>query len=262
MKNQYAGSPQQDLSSASPLVVDTSSQTSRHRRYERLRAQAPVVVPALLLCDFGHLADEVRKLEDAGAPALHLDVMDGHFVDNITYGLPIVKAVRRVTELPIETHLMISNPAQFAERFFEAGADVITFHYEAVDDPRALLEKLRSLGAVASLAYNPETPVSAIRDCLDVCDGVLTMSVSPGFGKQHFETVALDKLRELEALVGDSVTLEVDGGVNPGTIGSCAAAGSQWHVVGSAIFGHPDYSKTIADLVGLAKSQSRTREDP
>jgi len=216
-------------------------------------------VPALLLCDFGHLADEVRRIEDAGAPALHLDVMDGHFVNNITYGLPIVQAVRRLTELPIETHLMISNPAQFAEQFLEAGADVITFHYEACDEPRALLEKLHSLGAVAALAYSPETPVSAIRDCLDVCDGVLTMSVKPGFGNQHFETVALDKLRELKSLVGDRVTLEVDGGVNQKTIGACVAAGSGWHVVGSAIFGHPDYSKTIAELVGLAKSQSRTQ---
>lgn len=258
MENHHAGSPPQDFSSASPLVVDTPSQTSRRRRYESLRAQAPFVVPSLLACDFGHLADEVRRLEDAGAPALHLDVMDGQFVDNITYGLPIVKAVRRVTELPIETHLMISDPARFAERFFEAGTDAITFHYEAVDDPRALLEKLRSLGAVAGLAYNPETPVSAIRDCLDACDSVLTMSVSPGFGSQHFETVALDKLRELSALVGKSVLLEVDGGVNPTTIGACAAAGSQSHIVGSAIFSHSDYSKIIAELVGLAKSQSRT----
>jgi len=254
METQPAGSPQQDFFSAYPLVVDTPSQISRRRRYETLRARAPVVVPALLLSDFGHLADEVRKLEEADAPALHLDVMDGHFVPNITYGMPIVKAVRQLTDLPIETHLMISNPAQFVEQFLEAGADVITFHYEAVENPRPLLEKIRSLGATAVLAYNPETPVSAIRDYLDACDGVLTMSVSPGFGKQHFEPGTLDKLRQLKKLVGDSVTLEVDGGVNPETIADCAAAGSQWHVVGSAIFGHPDYSKTIAELVGLAKS--------
>ncbi|MEX0676660.1 MAG: ribulose-phosphate 3-epimerase [Pirellulales bacterium] len=258
MEHPYAGSPQQDFSSASTLVVDTPSQTSRRRRYESLRAQAPVVVPSLLLCDFGHLADEVRKLEDAGAPALHLDVMDGHFVPNLTYGPPIVKAVRRVTELPIETHLMISDPAHYAEQFFEAGADAITFHYEAVPDPRPLLEKLRSLGAVAGLAYNPETPVSAIRACLDACDSVLTMSVSPGFGNQHFETVALTKLRELSGLVGKNVLLEVDGGVNAKTIADCAAAGAHSHIVGSAIFSHPDYSQTIAALLRLARSQPRT----
>jgi ribulose-phosphate 3-epimerase len=239
-------------------VVDTPSQISRRRRYADLRAQAPVVVPSLLLCDFGHLADEVHKLEDAGAPALHLDVMDGHFVPNLSYGMLIVEAVRRVTELPIETHLMISDPAQYAEQFHAAGADAITFHFEAVADPRPLLKKLRSLGAVAGLAYNPPTPVSAIAGLLDACDLVLTMSVSPGFGGQHFESVALDKLRELSALVGPDVLLEVDGGVNAGTIGSCAAAGAHSHIVGSGIFEQPDYSKAIAALVRLAKSQSRT----
>jgi ribulose-phosphate 3-epimerase len=258
MEYQLAGGPQQDFSSASAFVVDTPSQTSRHRLYTSLRAQAPVILPSLLLCDFGHLADEVRKLEDAGAPAFHLDVMDGHFVPNLTYGLPIVAAVRRATELPIETHLMISDPAQYVEQFFEAGADAITFHFEAVPDPRPLLEKLRSLGAVAGLAYNPKTPVSAIRPYLDACDEVLTMSVTPGFGNQHFEGVAITKLGELGALVGPDVLLGVDGGVNQQTIGSCAAAGSQSHIVGSAIFGHPDYSKTIAELLRLARSQPRT----
>ncbi len=190
-----------------------------------MRAEAPVVVPSLLLCDFGHLADEVHKLEDAGAPGLHLDVMDGHFVSNLSYGLPIVAAVRQVTQLPIETHLMISNPEQFAEQFHAAGADAITFHYEAVDDPRPLLEKLRSLGVVAGLAFNVETPVESIRPYLDACDLVLTMSVTPGFGGQAFETVALDKLRQLSDMAPADVLLEVDGGVNTETIGQCAAAG-------------------------------------
>jgi ribulose-phosphate 3-epimerase len=239
-------------------VVDTPSQTSRRRRYLNLRAQAPVILPSLLLCDFGHLADEVRRLEDAGAPALHLDVMDGHFVPNLTYGFPIVEAVRRVTELPIEAHLMISDPARFAEQFVSAGADAVTFHVEAVSDPRPLLEKLRSLGAVASLAINPETPLAAIRPFLAACDEVLTMSVTPGFGHQKFEDVALAKLHELSALVGSRVLLSVDGGVNEKTIGACAAAGAHSFIVGSAIFNHPDYEKTIAALVRLAQSQSRT----
>jgi ribulose-phosphate 3-epimerase len=240
-------------------VVDTPSQTSRPRRYAHLRAQAPVVVPSLLLCDFAHLADEVRRLEDAGVPALHLDVMDGHFVPNLSYGMLIVEAVRRVTELPIEPHLMISDPARYAEQFHSAGADAITFHFEAVDDPRPLLEKLRSLGAVAGLAFNPPTPVAAIAKYLDACDLVLTMSVSPGFGGQHFESVALEKLRDLSTRVGPDVLLEVDGGVNDATIASCAAAGAHSHVVGSAIFEQPDYSQAIAALVRLARSQSRTQ---
>jgi ribulose-phosphate 3-epimerase len=257
MEHQHAGSPPQDFSSASPLVVDSPSQISRHRRYAHLRAQAPVVVPSLLLCDFGHLADEVRRLEDAGVQALHLDVMDGHFVPNLSYGLPIVEAVRRLTELPIETHLMISDPARYAAQFHAAGADAITFHYEAVDDPRPLLEKLRSMGAVAGLAFNPPTPVAAIAKYFDACDLVLTMSVSPGFGGQHFESGTLDKLRDVSAQVGPEVLVEVDGGVNAETIASCAAAGAHSHIVGSAIFHQQDYSRAVAALERLARSSSR-----
>jgi ribulose-phosphate 3-epimerase len=259
METQHAGSPKGiSFSHASPLVVDTLSATPRRLQLANLRAAAPVVVPSLLLCDFGHLADEVHKLEAAGVLALHLDVMDGHFVPNLTYGLPIVEAVRRISKLPIEAHLMISDPERYAERFVSAGADTVTFHVEAVSDPRRLLEKLRSLGAAAGLAYNPATPLSAIAECLDYCDLVLTMSVSPGFGGQAFQSVALEKIRQLSALVGDRVLLEVDGGVNANTIGQCAEACAQLHVVGSAIFSQPDYGQTVAMLTRLAKTHSRT----
>jgi ribulose-phosphate 3-epimerase len=259
MQTQHAGSPKGiSLSHASPPVVDTLAPTPRRWQPANLRAAAPVVVPSLLLCDFGHLADEVRKLEAAGVRALHLDVMDGHFVGSLSYGLPIVEAVRRATNLPIEAHLMISDPARYAEQFFAAGADAITFHVEAVNNPRPLLEKLRSLGALAGLAYNPATPLSAITDFLDVCDLVLTMSVSPGFGGQAFQCVALEKIRQLSALVGQRVLLEVDGGVNANTIGQCAEAGAQLHVVGSAIFSQPDYGRSVAMLTQLAKTHSRT----
>jgi ribulose-phosphate 3-epimerase len=258
MEIQHAGSPQQTRSGASPLVVKPSSATAGRSRYVRLRASAPLVVPSLLLCDFGHLADEIHKLEAAGVQALHLDVMDGHFVPNLSYGLPIAEAVRRVTELPIEAHLMISDPARYAEQFVSAGVDAITFHVEAVADPRPLLEKLRSLGVAAGLAYNPDTPLAAIRDFLDACDLVLTMSVSPGFGGQAFQSVALEKLRQLRTMVGPDVLLEVDGGVNPGTIAQCAAAGAQIYVVGSAIFDQTDYSQGVATLTRLAQTPSRT----
>jgi ribulose-phosphate 3-epimerase len=242
----------------SPPVVDTLSSTARRARFVSLNAEAPVVVPSMLLCDFAHLADEIHKLEAAGAHSLHLDVMDGHFVPNLTYGLPIVEATRSVTSLPIETHLMISEPERYAEQFFAAGADAITFHVEAVKSPEPLLKKLRALGAVAGLALNPETGLSAVTPYLDACDLVLVMSVSPGFGGQAFNPVALDKLRALHAAAGDRLVLEVDGGVNATTIARCAEAGAHLHVVGSAIFGHPNYAESIATLTQLAKSPSRT----
>ncbi|MGD9719829.1 MAG: ribulose-phosphate 3-epimerase [Pirellulales bacterium] len=255
METWLAGSSQWTLRfDASTLVVDTHAATPRRAQFAALRAYAPVVVPSLLLCDFAHLADEIHRLEEAGVHSFHLDVMDGHFVPNLTYGLPIVEAVRRETDLPIETHLMISNPQQFIEQFVQAGADAVTFHYEAVDDPRPVLRQLRSLGAIAGLAYNPDTPLEAISEYLPDCDLVLTMSVHPGFGGQSFEPIALDKLRQLSERVGDEIFLEVDGGVNATTIARCAAAGAQLHVVGSAIFDQPDYPTTVAALNRLARN--------
>ncbi len=247
MDTPLAGGAQQVSSSAFPLVVDTPPQSSRPR-YESLRAEGPAVVPSLLLCDFGHLADEVKRLEDAGVRALHLDVMDGIFVPNITYGLPIVEAVRRSTELPIETHLMIAEPAKYLRQFREAGADAMTFHYEAAPDARPLLEQIRAMGGEAGLAINPATPVTAIEPLLDACDILLVMSVSPGFGGQSFEPLALEKLSRLRDLTTNEQILEVDGGVNAKTIGSCVAAGAHSLIVGSAIFGHSNYSQALDAL--------------
>lgn len=220
------------------------------------------IAPSILSADFARLGEEVCAIDEAGCDWIHVDVMDGHFVPNLSYGLPIVEAVRKATALPIETHLMISNPGEFLERFHSAGADAITFHYEAVDDPRPLLETLRKLGAEAGLAINPETPVSAIVPYLDAVDIVLVMSVSPGFGGQKFETVALDKLRELSRLVDSHMILEVDGGVNLETIGACAAAGAHSHIVGSGIFKQANYSAAVARLTALARearNEHRTR---
>lgn len=140
-------------------------------------------------------AAEVKAVEAAGARALHLDVMDGNFVPNITYGMPIIEAVRRVTDLPIDVHMMVAKPAAFVDEIIDAGADIVTIHAEATDDPRPILEQIRSRGVCASLAINPPTPIEAIADALPLCDMVLCMSVMPGFGAQAFESVALDKLR-------------------------------------------------------------------
>ena len=161
--------------------------------------------------------------------------------------------------MPIEVHLMISEPDRYAEQYCAAGANLVTVHVEATPDARQLLGRIRRAGSLAGLAFNPETPLAAIADCLDVCDVVLTMSVHPGFGGQKFEPVALDKLRALRAQAGPHVLLEVDGGVNSATIGACAAAGADMFVAGSAIFSHDDYAVRVDELAAAARSQGRTQ---
>lgn len=221
---------------------------------ECLRRAAPLVLPSLLLCDFADLRREVERLEAAGVQALHLDVMDGHFVPNLTYGMPIVKAVRRLTDLPLDVHLMISNPADYLQAFRDAGADVITIHAEVVEDPRPWLRAIRQMGAGSGLAIDIETPVSRVADYLDDCDLVLVMSVATGFGGQAFNPAALEKLRDLRAQAGKRLLLEVDGGVNTATIARCTAAGADLLVVGSAIFRQSDYDPAVQELESLARS--------
>lgn len=220
----------------------------------RLRAARPAVLPSLLLCDFGNLQREVERVEAAGVAALHLDVMDGHFVPNLTYGMTIVEAVRGTTRLPLDVHLMIEDPADWVERFREAGADGMTIHCEAVDDPRPVLDHIRSLGAWAGLALNPPTPLSAIEESLPHCDLVLVMSVMPGFGGQAFDEVALAKLSALRERDDVDALLEVDGGVNLKTVGACAEAGADLTVAGSAIFRTKDYGAAVAQLHAAANA--------
>lgn len=221
-------------------------------RLAALRDASPTILPSLLKCDFGNLAREIRALEKAGARALHLDVMDGHFVPNLTYGMPIVAALREITDLPLDVHLMISDPMKYAKSFVEAGADNLTVHVEAIDDPRAALNEIRSHGAGAGLTLNPDTPLEAILPALDECDLVLVMSVDAGFGGQSFKPVALEKLRELRSRRPD-LLLEVDGGVNAETIADCRVAGADLFVVGSAIFGSDDYAAAMNRLGNLVE---------
>ena len=218
----------------------------------KLHKASPVVLPSLLLCDFGNLEREVRELEAAGVQGYHLDVMDGQFVPNMSYGLPIVEAMRRLTDLPLDVHLMISNPVKYVRQFAEAGADLLTVHVEAVEDPRPVLEEIRTQGIGAGLAINPPTPIEKIEPALSMCDLVLVMSVMPGFGGQAFDAVALEKLRSLRSKLSDDVLLEVDGGVNEETISACGEAGAQLFVAGSAIFCKPDYTSALSKLTGLA----------
>ncbi len=222
-----------------------------------LESTGPVVLPALLLCDFGHLAREVERLESAGAEALHLDVMDGRFVPQLTYGPVVVKAVREAARVPLEVHLMIEDPERSLEEYCRLGADIITVHLEALAEPRRALAAIRDHGARAHLAISPRTPVARAEPFLDACDGVLVMSVEPGYGGQTFEPQALDKLARLAALrreAGAGFRLGVDGGISTETIAAAAAAGAELIVAGSAVIRSPDYARAITELEALARA--------
>ena len=222
-----------------------------------LEAQGPVVLPALLLCDFGHLAREVERLEAAGATGLHLDVMDGRFVPQLTYGPVVVEAVRRAAKVPLEVHLMIQQPERSLADYASLGADVLTVHVEALADPRQTLRTISALGPRAHLALSPETPVDRVEPFLDVCDGVLVMSVEPGYGGQRFNPVALAKLARLADLRrrgGGKFRLGVDGGISTETIGPVAAAGAELIVAGSAVIRSRDYAHAITELETLARA--------
>ena len=225
---------------------------SYQEKLSRLQHAAPQVLPSLLICDFGNLEREIRALEEAGVKALHLDVMDGNFVPNISYGFPIVEGIRRLTDMPLDVHLMIEHPERYVGQFCDSGADFVSVHIEAVSEPETSAELIHREGAAAGIALNPNTELSVIEPYLDLFDFALVMSVNAGFGGQQFNSVALEKLKRLRELKGPEFPLEVDGGINEETIGSCSKAGSDWFVVGSGIFKHDDYGKQMAELTGIA----------
>jgi len=212
---------------------------------------APLIAPSLLAADFGRLAEEVRAVEAAGADWLHLDVMDGHFVPNITFGPGLVRAVKRVATRPLDVHLMIAPADPFLAAFAEAGADVITVHPEASPHLHRTLAAIRSLGCKAGVALNPATPISAVKWVLEVTDLILAMTVNPGFGGQAFLPGQLPKIAALRRLIeasGRAIALEVDGGVTAATAPALRSAGAEVLVAGTAVFGAPDYAAAIAAL--------------
>src|SRR4051794_4663268 len=220
------------------------------------RAPRPLITPSLLNCDFARMADELAALKAAGTVAVHLDVMDGHFVPNLSYGAPVIADWRRRTDFPFDTHLMISEPARYLEDFIRAGCDVIIFHIEAVPEPRSLLRRIRDAGCQAALALNPPTPFSAIEPYLDEMDALLVMSVMPGFGGQAFEASVLDKVRAARQARAD-LRISIDGGIKPDTAEEAAAAGVSQLVAGSAVFRNPGkYATALAELANGARRGS------
>jgi ribulose-phosphate 3-epimerase len=220
----------------------------------------PQILPALLECDYARLGAVCDECKHVGASILHLDVMDGHFVPNLTYGPPLIRSLRKATSLVLDAHLMISNPAKYVDEYCQAGCDIVTIHIEAVPDPRAFLARIRQHGALAGLTLNPPTPLDAIKPFLDDCDLVLPLSVMAGFGGQKFDPVVIEKLQWLRQHGPKHLILESDGGLNRETIGRVTAAGADLLVVGSALFRAADFAAEFKELSRLAHEAMKNRE--
>jgi len=220
------------------------------------------IAPSLLSADFAAIADQIRMVESAGADLLHLDSMDGRFVPNITWGPKIVADLRKLTSLPFDCHLMIVEPERYVDEFRKAGADFITFHYEATPHAHRLLQYLRSIGAKAGIGINPATPVSMLVDIIEQIDLLLVMSVNPGFGGQPFIERALVKLAEARALIDQrnpSCLLEVDGGIGLANIERAVEAGATVLVAGSSVFAAADPPETLRDMRRRVEAVARPR---
>ena len=210
------------------------------------------IAPSILSANFSKLADEIAAVESGGATVLHVDVMDGHFVPNITIGLPVVKSLRKATKLTIDTHLMIEEPSRYAVKFVEAGADMVSVHVEADVHLQRTLVGIREAGAKAGIAINPATPLVSLEEALPYADFVLLMSVNPGFGGQSFIPTSLDKLRRLRRMIEEKnldTKIEIDGGVDASNIAEIVDAGAEIIVAGSAVYGKGNPVEAVRDLL-------------
>jgi len=215
-----------------------------------------VLAPSLLSADFSKLTDEIKKIEDAGAKYLHLDIMDGHFVPNITFGAPVVKCIRPITDMVFDVHLMIENPEKYLEDFAKAGADILNVHVETINDNKAIIDKIHSLGCKAGITLKPDTPVEAIEDVLENVDMVLVMTVYPGFSGQKLIPEAMSKIPVLEKIKktkGLSFDIQIDGGVSVDNLREVLDAGANIIVAGSAVFSAEDSSKATKEFLNIFK---------
>lgn len=206
------------------------------------------IAPSILSADFANLASEIAQMTDLGIRVIHLDVMDGHFVPNITMGPPVVKWIRKCTDAVLDTHLMITDPEKYAPEFIKAGSDHITFHIETVKNPADFIKSLRDQDVTVGVTLNPETDVATIEKVASLCDMVLVMTVHPGFGGQSFIDEAAQKCIRVRDIVGPGVRIEVDGGIDPHTIATVRDYGADTFVVGNAIFGQENRREAVAQL--------------
>lgn len=214
------------------------------------------IVPSILSADFARLAEDIGKMESAGASTLHVDVMDGHFVPNLTLGPPVVKSIRKCTSLALDVHLMIADPDKFAPLFIEAGANQVSVHYEAATHLDRTIRLIQSLGALAGVVLNPATPVGVLDDILYLADYVLVMSVNPGFEGQKFIPNAIDKIRRLDRIRREqhlNFAIEIDGGVSSANTAEIVRAGCDWLVAGSAVFHSADPIATVKEMQHIAE---------
>jgi len=207
-----------------------------------------IISPSILSADFANLERDIKRVEEAGADWLHIDVMDGHFVPNITIGVPVVKSIKKVASVPLDVHLMIENPEKFVEAFIKSGADIITFHYEAVKDVSAVVKLIKSFGAKAGLSIKPKTEAEEIFKFLPELDLVLVMTVEPGFGGQAFMHDCAQKITKIKQNAPDNMIIQVDGGINNVTGHICTALGANSLVAGNYIYGNRDIEQAIKSL--------------
>ncbi len=209
-----------------------------------------LISPSILSADFARLADEIKAVEEAGADMLHLDIMDGHFVPNITFGPPVVESIKSVATVPLDVHLMIENPDDYIDDFASVGADILTIHVEACTHLQGTLSRIRKKGIKAAVSINPSTPVESLKYVVDDLDMVLVMSVNPGFSGQKFIPQVMEKISHTRRLVGEGIDIQVDGGVTPANAARVVDAGANVLVAGSAVFSTDDYGKAISALRG------------